>query len=186
MQQLFHAGILLSFTLWLTGCSDRAGPGPNPETDTSASQPSRPAPPPPVPPQPSPPVGAAGSVSTGQTVAQPQPSSTMPGVSRPQPSSAGQQPIRLATGVALPQTGPEGILMSFSIDYEFTEGEPSSSGYVWVIERAHGSSARQPVKLTKQGNLPILINGWRPEDGPFQTHIEDPRGNLLSASIELR
>ena len=76
--------------------------------------------------------------------------------------------------------------MSFSIDYEFTEGEPSSSGYVWVIERAHGSSARQPVKLTKQGNLPILINGWRPEDGPFQTHIEDPRGNLLSASIELR
>jgi hypothetical protein len=76
--------------------------------------------------------------------------------------------------------------MSFSVDYEFTEGEPSSSGYVWVIERAHGSPAKQPVQLARQGNLPILIQGWRPEDGPFQAHIEDRSGNRLSAVIELR
>ena len=76
--------------------------------------------------------------------------------------------------------------MSFSVDYELTQGEPISSGYVWIIERAHGSPAKQPVQLAKQGNLPILINGWRPEDGPFQTHMEDPSGNRLSASIELR
>jgi hypothetical protein len=88
--------------------------------------------------------------------------------------------------VALPQTGPEGTLMSFSVDYEFTDGVPSASGYVWVIERAHGKPLRQPVKLSKQGNLPILLNGWRPEDGPFQIHMEDLGGKRLSASIELR
>jgi hypothetical protein len=109
----------------------------------------------------------------------------MPDVSKPQTASEGQQPIRLSAGVALPQTGPEGTLMSFSVDYEFTQGEPAS-GYIWVIERAHGGPARQPIQLARQGNLPILINGWRPEDGPFQTHIEDRYGNKLSAVIELR
>ncbi|MHB8973341.1 MAG: hypothetical protein ACYC3X_24505 [Pirellulaceae bacterium] len=88
--------------------------------------------------------------------------------------------------MALPQTGPEGTLMSFSIDYEFTQGTPGSSGYIWVIERAHGDAARQPVQLARQGNLPILIQGWLPEDGPFRTRIEDRSGKRLSAVIELR
>jgi hypothetical protein len=107
-------------------------------------------------------------------------------VSEPQPASEGQEAIRLSAGVALPQTGPEGTLMSFSVDYQFTQGKPISSGYVWVVERAHGGPAKQLVQLARQGNLPILINGWRPEDGPFQTHIEDRSGNRLSAVIELR
>ena len=95
-------------------------------------------------------------------------------------------PIRLATGVALAQTGPDGTLMSFSVDYQFTAGEPNAAGYVWVIERAQGAPARQPVRLARQGTLPALIPGWRPEEGPFRSHIEDPSGNRLSASIEMR
>ena len=146
--------------LWLTGCSDRPGLGPNPATGTSNRQPS---PPPP-----------------------PQPPSTTTDASKSPTPRVSQQPIRLSAGVALPQTGPDGILMSFSVDYEFTEGEPSSSEYVWVIERAHGSPASQLVKLCRQGNLPILINGWRPEDGPFQTHMEDRNGNRLSTLMELQ
>jgi hypothetical protein len=55
-----------------------------------------------------------------------------------------------------------------------------------VIGRSQGGPARQQVHLSKQGNLPILIPGWRPENGPFQTHIEDRNGNKLSESIDLR
>ena len=76
--------------------------------------------------------------------------------------------------------------MSFSVDYQFTQGEPNTSGYVWVIQRAQGAPAKQPVRLARQGNLPILIPGWRPEEGPFQSHIEDRSGNRLSPSIDLR
>ena len=186
MRQQFLAVALSSMVLWLIGCSDGSTSRPNPTTDTSVDEPS-PPPPPPLLPHPSSTSGVPGSASTGQAIAQPQPPpSAMPVVSEPQTLSAGQQSIRLSAGVALPQTGPEGTLMSFSVDYEFTQGKPSSSGYVWVIERTHGVPARQSVQLAKQGNLPILIQGWRPEDGPFQTYMEDRSGNRLSALIELR
>ena len=104
----------------------------------------------------------------------------------PQSAPVAQTPIRLATGVALPQTGPEGTLMSFSVDYQFTAGEPSPAGYAWVIERAQGAPARQPVRLERQGTLTALLPGWRPEEGPFRSHLEDAGGNRLSASIEMR
>lgn len=193
MRRLFRPVVLLSAVLWLTGCSDHPGPVPNPVTGYAINQPS--PPPPPPPPQRLSPL-SSDSPSGSDVRGSPSPTQagipsqaippSIPGLSKPQVSSEGQQQIRLSVGVALPQTGPKGILMSFSVDYEFTEGEPSSSAYVWVIERAHGSPTRQPVKLSRQGNLPILINGWRPEDGPFQTHIEDRSGNRLSVSIELR
>jgi hypothetical protein len=102
------------------------------------------------------------------------------------PAPAAQLPIRIAAGVALPQTGPEGTLMSFSVDYEFAEGEPATAGYTWVIERAHGAAAKQKVQLKKQGNLMTLVPGWRPEDGPFKSHIEDLKGNPVSESLEMR
>ena len=70
----------------------------------------------------------------------------------------------------------QGTLMSFSVDYEFVQGEPSPEGYVWVIERAHGNPARQSVKLSKQGNLPILIQGWRPRGRPFPDASRRPQG----------
>ena len=102
------------------------------------------------------------------------------------PAAAGQMPIQLSVGVVLPQTGPEGTLMSFSVDYEFVAGQPSPEGYVWVIQRAHGAPVKQQVRLKDKGNLPILVPGWRPEDGPFKSHIEDRKGHPVSESIELR
>jgi hypothetical protein len=95
-------------------------------------------------------------------------------------------PIVLKVGVALPQTGLDGTMMMFSVDYEFVQGEPNSSGYVWVIERAKGSPEKIEVKLAGKGNLPTGMPQWRPEDGPFQSHIEDRNGNRLSESIEMR
>jgi hypothetical protein len=38
--------------------------------------------------------------------------------------AANQPAIQLSAGVALPQTGPDGTLMSFSVDYAFLQGEP--------------------------------------------------------------
>jgi len=103
----------------------------------------------------------------------------------PPPAAASLASIQLSAGVALPQTGPDGTLMSFSVDYEFVQGDPSAEGYAWVIERAHGGPARQQVRLSGKGTLQVLIPGWRPENGPFQMHIEDRKGNRLSESIEL-
>jgi hypothetical protein len=93
--------------------------------------------------------------------------------------------IKLSAGVALPQTGPNGILMSFSVDYE-AAGTPANASAVWVIERTTGKPAKIPVRLANpQGNLVTLIQGWRPETGPFQGHLEDKKGKRLSASVEL-
>ena len=57
--------------------------------------------------------------------------------------------------------------MGFSVDYEFTQGEPPTAGGVWVIERSKGTAAKQKVQLTRQGNLMTLIPGWRPERRPL-------------------
>ena len=106
--------------------------------------------------------------------------------SRAKPAPA--MPIRLSTGVALPQTGPDGTMMMFSVDYEFIDGEPSDEGYFWVIERTRGKPAtvKKGMKLSPKGNLPTPMPGWLPDDGPFHTHIEDHKGNRISESIELR
>jgi hypothetical protein len=97
-----------------------------------------------------------------------------------------QQKIKLSTGVALPQTGPEGTLMSFSVDYEFTQDAPNATPYYWIIERTQGDSAKIPVPLTKkQGNLLTLIPQWRSNEGPFQAHLEDQNGDRVSDSVEL-
>lgn len=100
-------------------------------------------------------------------------------------SPNGVEEIKLSAGVSLPQTGPEGILMSFSVDYELP-GAPSNAAYVWVIERTQGKPAKVPARLTKsQGNLMAMIPGWRPNQGPFHAHLEDKSGKHVSASVEL-
>ena len=132
--------------------------------------------------RPAPPV----SPPVARPVTSPPPVSPPPG-STAGLTASGPPAIRLSAGVALPQTGPTGILMSFSVDYKFTAGEPNpTSPYVWVIQRAKGAPARVGVRLGQKGTLPILIGGWRPEQGPFQSHIEDASGNRLSRSISLR
>ena len=90
------------------------------------------------------------------------------------PSAASQPPIKLYAGTSLPQTGPDGTLMSFSIDYQFTQGGPDPTAkYVWVIERSQGDPYQRPVQLNGKGTLQILLPGWRPGEGPFQSHIAE-------------
>jgi len=107
------------------------------------------------------------------------------GPSRGVPSTP-QSPIALSTGVALAQTGPEGTMMMFSVDYEIVQGNPDASGYLWVIERAKGSPAKVEVKMAGKNTLSTAMAKWRPEDGPFKSHIEDRKGNRLSESIEMK
>ena len=110
-----------------------------PKTDASVGRPKPPPPPPPPPPSPA--AEANGNASTNspaptpqaQPATQPVAPATAPS---PPPTAVAQQLIQLSTGVALAQTLPdEGTVMMFSVDYEVAQGEPSASGYVWVIER---------------------------------------------------
>lgn len=192
MHRKVHAVALVSVILWLAGCSDGYTPAPPPTPSGPVATPTPPpAPPPSAPSKPSPrlpsPAETAGGGSKGPAAAQPQSPPVKPAVSEsPQPSAA-EQPVRLSMGVALPQTGPQGTLMSFSVEYQAPPNDSTSSEYVWVIERAHGAPNKKSVRLDKQGQgtLSIFINGWRPTEAPFQTHIEDRSGQRLSASIEL-
>ncbi len=176
MQRWFHIALLSSLAFTMAGCSDSTSP-PRP---TPAALVEKPVPPPPPPPPPPP------SQDTTKVATEKQPAPPAP----PQTPPAARPSIQLSTGVALAQTGPNGTLMSFSVDYEYSPGEAdTSSGQVWVIERAHGASARVPVQLSTQAGHPslqTLIDRWRPEDGPFQSHLEDRRGNRISESIEMR
>lgn len=105
------------------------------------------------------------------------------------PIAASQQPlVQLRVGTALPQTLPEGTKMGFSVDYEFIgpgPASPSQNAYVWVIERGRGQPAKLKVALQANGNLmtPDFLP-WRPEDGPFQSHIEDSSGRMISQRIQ--
>jgi len=113
--------------------------------------------------------------------------------SRPGPpsgSSAGpssESTIRLSAGVALPQTLPTGTAVGISVDYQFTQGGPAAgANYVWVIEAAgNNETIKQPVQLSDRGTLQGFTP-FRPEHGPFSTHIENYKGTRLSKSVSLR
>ena len=103
------------------------------------------------------------------------------------PRAGYEQPlIQLSTGVALAQSLPIGTTMGFSVDYEFTSGAPGSSPYVWVINASKGETKKQPVQLQARGTLQGFFPPWRPQNGPFSTHIEDAHGNRVSKSLPLR
>lgn len=187
MRQHFRIAMLVFAVLWVTGCVENSKPAPNRGTSAGAVQPL--ASPAPAAPQASPPATAAGGAAAVVPAAPLQPATPVAPPSSPQPAPpvvAAQASIQLSTGVALPQTGPEGTMMMFSVDYEFTQGTPDSQGYVWVIERTHGTATRQQVRLTTKGTLQTPIQRWRPEDGPFNSHLEDGKGNRVSESIEMR
>ncbi len=102
-----------------------------------------------------------------------------------------QPAVKLSAGVALPQTGPTGTLMSFSVDYRFTQSGPDPAAkYVWVIERSQGVPHQGPVQLNSRGMLQAIVSGWHPEEGPFESYIAkvSDEGSLdrMSASIPLR
>jgi hypothetical protein len=106
--------------------------------------------------------------------------------------TAQRPPVKLSAGVALPQLGPEGTLMSFSVDYRFLDGAPNKEGeYLWVIVPTAGEPLEMPVKLKKkQDTLQTFVPQWGPHNGPFKTYLvevsEDGSQKTLSASHALR
>ena len=132
-----------------------------------------------VPPSHAPPVGQ----TRGEPAApKPRPAPSTP----PRPAPSQLPSIKLSAGVALPQSLPTGTAMGFSVDYQFIGGRPGPSPYLWVIQPGNGQTAKQPVQLQPQGTLQVFILQFRPENGPFHTHIEDAQGNRLSPSLLLK
>lgn len=198
--------LLSTVVLLAAGCSSGvedlvARPAADKADDTADD--ARPSPPPPPPPPPSAPANQpeqpeadAADRQGGPPV---EPVMVPPTATVPEPPAAKPQAapttaklpaapsIRLSAGVALAQTLPTGTAMGFSVDYEFTEGQPNPrSSYVWVIEPGKGPPAKFMVRLSSKDNLMMFVPKWRPENGPFQTHLEDTRGNRLSDSLPLR
>ena len=106
-------------------------------------------------------------------------------------TSAPAAAIKLSAGVALAQTGVDGTLMSFSVDYRFTQGTPNrASKYLWVLQPTNGSPLEQPVRLSQNSTLQALVPQLRPENGPFTSHIaevsSDGTRRMLSQSIPMR
>jgi hypothetical protein len=64
--------------------------------------------------------------------------------------------------------------MSFSVDFQ-TNGyqPPAAVRYVLVIERRDGKRVEQPAEISEKGTWVSLVPDWKPEDGPFQAHIEE-------------
>jgi len=106
----------------------------------------------------------------------PEPTASPPSVDQTASPSepAVKASIRLSTGIALPQTLPDGTQVGVSVDYKVTGQLDTSAKYVWVIESRQGEIAME-VKLSPQGGnlagfLPISI---RPGDSPFRAWIDE-------------
>ena len=85
------------------------------------------------------------------------------------------------------QTGPDGTMMSFSIDFRVVGDLPSKTQQnVCVIQRAKGTPFKLAMPMTSPGEIQVLVPGWKPEEGPFTAHIEDPSGNRLSGDLTLQ
>jgi hypothetical protein len=197
MMQRLLMMVLSAAILGLCGCSANTNSSPKPVADPSAGKTSPSFFPAVVDGPPGPEAAAAKPKSPSAAMpaepSKPAPApqhstaAASPFAAEPHTSGAAGEPsISLSVGIALPQPTVDGTVMTFSVDYEFTHGGPGSSGQVWVIERARGAAAKKPVQLARDGNLAIVVKGWRPEDGPFHTYIEDQSGRKLSPRIELR
>jgi len=157
-------------------------PVPTPQPPVAGYPPSQPSPAQPYAPiPPGPPAIAPGQSSARMPAGYPS-SPTGPA------STAGREAvvIDLSAALSLPQTGPEGTMMGFSVDYQFSQGQPQpSETFYWVIERAKGTPVKIAKRLQLKGNLQDFITTWRPEQGPFQTHIEDSSGRPVSETAPL-
>ena len=80
-----------------------------------------------------------------------------------------------------------GTVMSFSVDYQCSQGAPDPGGpYFWVVSPARGQPKKQPIRLAEEGTLQAFVQEWRPEVGPFQPHLEDQSGKKISNTLPLR
>lgn len=103
---------------------------------------------------------------------------------KPKPAAAA---VTLSAGTALPQSLAGTTMMMFSVDYRFTKGQPDTSArYMWVIESSDGEKVKEPVSLQANGNLKNAFPDFRPEQGPFHTCIEDPRGEEIASPVPLK
>ncbi len=90
------------------------------------------------------------------------------------PPAPNPTPIKLSAGVALPQLGPEGTLMMFSVDYRFMEGKPDPAmKYAWVLQPGKGDPLEQEMKAKRAGTLQAIVPQWKPDIGPFTSHIDE-------------
>ncbi|GEM_PF-1055755 len=105
----------------------------------------------------------------------------------PSPShDAGVRWVDLSVPVSLPQTGPEGTMMSFGVEYRLRAEAPRDQTYTWAIQSRTGKLFRMDaLRLESQGNLMTIVTEWRPEDGPFRTWMEDSAGRRVSLSLGL-
>ena len=189
MLRMFFALLAVAAVFCPAGCGDNYVPAPRPSSPGEMDEPS-------------PPPAESPNGAKESPVAEPKHRSAKPHEDEPrgakphtdEPFAVEVQPvapirysIELNRGVALGQPGPEGTMMMFSVEYEFIVGGPDNPpNYVWVIERAKGGSVKQPVSLKNSGELNAAISGWRPDEGPFRSHIENSEGKRLSANIEMR
>ena len=162
--------------LVLAGCEYQQGGTPNAPSTPSAKGPT--AEPVETPSQ--------ASVQTEQP-----PERTAPVPSAPSVPPAAAVQVRLSAGVALPQTGPSGTMMGFSVDYKFATGRPDSAAkYAWIIQRSKGPETAMSVKLKAKGTLQKFLLDWRPSDGPFTSTLVElrPDGSKhpIATSVTLR
>jgi hypothetical protein len=96
-------------------------------------------------------------------------------VAATRPTPAGSQSIQLSAGAALPQSLPQGTVMTFSAEYRFVGGPKSGVQYKWVVRGRSGKTIRLPLRnLKSQGQLPALFTpALRPSDSPFRSFIEE-------------
>lgn len=124
----------------------------------------------------------AGASAPGQSRIAAQPAEVQP---------ASSFPIRLSAGTALPQTGPEGTVIGFSVDYRSGGYRPAGDAHcVLVVETASGRRAEERVEIAEGGTWTLFVNGWDPEAGPFQAHVAELAGDgsrkRISAKVPLR
>jgi len=208
---LWCCGLAWAWLALATGCEKPPEPAaPNPDTQPPAAAPTSPetSAPPTVTPiespdnSPMPSVGgpamprAEFSPPFQSPPPTPPPSYPPPAAAEPSPGAAPSLApaagpmVELSAGVALPQTGPTGWMMSFSVDYEFTQGGPDpTSKYGLVIQRAGGQPTISQVQLRERDTLRLSVPEWRKEEGPFQAQLIEVRSDgsrrAISALAEL-
>ncbi len=121
------------------------------------------APAPPPPPAPTPP--SSGGVESAPA--------TSTGVTSPPAPAAGPATlnVELETAVALAQTGPDGTLVGFSVDYKFATAPPQVARFGLLLARLDGQTMLAEQTLQTEGNIAVLVPSWKPEHGPFTASI---------------
>jgi hypothetical protein len=99
--------------------------------------------------------------------------------------------VSLSAGVALPQSLPQGTVMGFSVDYEFSGGGPvSGRRYLMVIQPRGGTAAEVEFQPAASGNWTAFVPELGPNQAPFTAQVvelaEDGTRAVVSAVERLQ